>query len=337
MPTDKNAKKQSDKRYRVGFDLGGTKMMAAVFDEAFEIVARVRRKTRATDGAETGLRRMIQLVEDALSEGGVPADQLRAIGVASPGPLDLNKGVVLETPNLGWEQVEVSAAFKKAFGCPAFLLNDVDAGVYGEYRFGAGKGARCVLGVFPGTGIGGGCVYEGAVLRGSRFSCMEIGHLPVVPNGSLCGCGRRGCLETVASRQVLVAAALSAAMRGQAPHLSERAGTDIGKVRSKALAASVREGDKVVEQILRQGAEWIGYATAGVINLLAPDVIVLGGGMVEAMPELFEEEVLRAAEQRVMDSFRGTFKVRVAKLGDDAGLAGAASWAEHMTSLEEKA
>jgi glucokinase len=135
-------------------------------------------------------------------------------------------------------------------------------------------------------------------------------------------------LETVASRQALVAAAVSAAMRGQAPHLAERAGSDLGKVRSKALAASIKEGDTVVEDILRQGAAWIGYATAGVVNLLAPDVIVLGGGLVEAMPKLFREEVARSAEARVMDTFRGTFKVRVAELGDDAGVTGAAAWTE---------
>lgn len=327
-----NTEIQEDKRktYRIGFDLGGTKMMAAVFDEAFEIVARVRRKTRPTEGSEAGLARMIELAEGALAEAGVKAGQLAGIGVASPGPLDLDRGMVLETPNLGWTKVKVSASFKKAFGCPTFLLNDVDAGVYGEYRFGAGRGTRCLVGVFPGTGIGGGCVYEGAILRGATSSCMEIGHLPVLPEGPLCGCGRRGCLETVASRQTLVAAALSAAIRGQAPHLSGRAGTDIGKVRSKALAASVEAGDEAVEKILRQGAAWIGYATAGVINLLAPDMIVLGGGMVEAMPKLFKEEVQRAARERVMDSFRDTFKVSVAELGDDAGVVGAAAWAEYM-------
>ena len=323
-------KKDKGQVFRVGFDLGGTKMMAAVFDQAFVVVARVRKKTRAVDGAEAGVARMVELVGEALTKAGVETDQLAGIGIASPGPLDLNRGVVLETPNLGWTLVKVSAAFTKAFGCPTFLLNDVDAGVYGEYRFGAGQGARCLVGVFPGTGIGGGCVYQGAIFRGATSSCMEIGHLPVVPEGPLCGCGRRGCLETVASRQTLVAAALSAALRGQAPHLAARAGSDIAKVRSKALAASIKEGDTAVEEILRQGAAWIGYALAGVVNLLAPDVIVLGGGLVEAMPKLFKEEVERAARARVMDSFRDTFKVCVAKLGDDAGVVGAAAWAEYM-------
>lgn len=325
------AQDSTGRDYWVGFDLGGTKMMAAVFDEAFELIARTRKRTRAIDGAEAGLDRMIECVEEVLAAVGVKNKQLAGIGVASPGPLDLDAGVVLETPNLGWEKVDIGAAFRKAFGCPTYLLNDVDAGVYGEYRYGAGREGRCVVGVFPGTGIGGGCVYEGSILRGRPYSCMEIGHLPVVPNGSLCGCGRRGCLETVASRQALVAAALSAAMRGQAPYLSERAGTDFGKVRSKALAASVKEGDEAVEKILRQGAAWIGYATAGVINLLAPDIIVLGGGMVEAMPKLFREEVQKAAEERVMDTFRGTFEVRVAELGDDAGVTGAAAWAARRT------
>jgi glucokinase len=280
---------------------------------------------------------MIELVRVALEEAGAAPHAVAGIGVASPGPLDLDQGLILETPNLGWSNVAIRSTFSQAFDCPAWLLNDVDAGVYGEYRFGVGRRARCLVGVFPGTGIGGGCVYDGTIVRGSRHSCMEVGHAPVMPQGALCGCGRRGCLETVAGRQALAAAALSAAMRGQAPYLSRQVGTDLGRVRSKVLAAAVNAGDQVVEQILREGARWIGYATAGVINLLTPDVVLLGGGLVEAMPALFLEEVEAAARARVMDSFRDTFKVVAAELGDDAGVTGAAAWAEHMSDREKQA
>ncbi len=316
-------------RYWAGFDLGGTKMQATIYDDDFEIVANRRKKTRAQDGADAGVGRMIQIVKQAMEEAGLAAGQLSGIGVGCPGPLDLDNGIVFDTPNLGWKNVKLANQLEDALRCPAVILNDVDAGIYGEYSFGAAKKARCAVGIFPGTGIGGGCVYEGEIIRGKISSCMEIGHIQVVPEGPLCGCGRRGCLEAVASRLAVASACVAAAYRGEAPRLREQAGTNISKIRSSTLAASVEGGDKVVELILREAARHIGVAAANVINLLAPDVLVLGGGLVEAMPELFCSEVQQAAEGRVMDSFQGTFKVVEAKLGDQATGIGAAAWARH--------
>jgi glucokinase len=317
------------KKFWVGFDLGGTKMQATVYDDNFEIAANKRKKTRAQDGAKSGVERMIQTVTQAMEEAGLAVNQLSGIGVGCPGPLDLDNGIVFDTPNLGWKNVKLAKQLKTALGCPVVILNDVDAGTYGEYSFGAAKNARCAVGIFPGTGIGGGCIYEGEIIRGKTSSCMEIGHIQVVSDGPLCGCGRRGCLEAVASRLAISSACASAAYRGEAPCLLEQAGMDISNIRSGTLAASVKGGDTVVEKILREAARQIGIAAANVINLLAPDVVVLGGGLVEAMPELFCGEVQHAAEERVMDSFRGTFKVVEAKLGDHATGMGAAAWARH--------
>jgi glucokinase len=320
---------EREKKFWVGFDLGGTKMQAAIYDDDFRILATRRRKTRAQDGAKTGVERMIQTVSEAAEEAGLRVGQLTGIGVGCPGPLDLDKGILFDTPNLGWKNVRLVEQLENALSCPAVILNDVDAGVYGEFSFGAAKGARCALGIFPGTGIGGGCVYEGEIIRGKTSSCLEIGHIQVVPEGPLCGCGRRGCLEAVASRLAIASASAAAAYRGEAPCLFEKAGTDISKIRSGVLAASVKGGDTAVEQILREAARHIGVAAATAVNLLAPDVVVLGGGLVEAMPELFCGEVRRAADGRVMDSFRGTFQVVEARLGDHATGMGAAAWARH--------
>jgi glucokinase len=317
------------KKFWVGFDLGGTKMLATVYDDDFDIVANKRKKTRAQEGAKTGVERMIQTVTQAMEEAGLAVEQLSGIGVGCPGPLDLDKGIVFQTPNLGWKNVKLGKQLEAAFSCPAVILNDVDAGTYGEYSFGAAKNSRCALGIFPGTGIGGGCIYEGEIIRGKTSSCMEIGHIQVVPDGPLCGCGRRGCLEAVASRLAIASACASAAYRGEAPFLLEQAGMNISNIRSGALAASVKGGDTVVELILREAARQIGIAAANAINLLSPDVLVLGGGLVEAMPELFCGEVQNAAEKRVMDSFKGTFKVAEAELGDHATVMGAAAWARH--------
>ena len=317
-----------EKQHWVGFDLGGTKMMAAAFNADFRLLGRRRRKTKGAEGAKAGLERIVQTIRDALDESKVDAGSLAGIGVGCPGNIDLEKGIVIDSANLGWKNFQIREALEKEFECPAVVLNDVDAGVYGEYRFGAGKNARCLIGVFPGTGIGGGCIYEGQILRGKNVSCFEIGHVQVNPNGLPCGCGRIGCLETEASRLAISAAAAMAAFRGEAPHLLAAAGTDLENIRSGTLAEAIKSGDTIVERIVERAARLIGAAVGDVVNLLAPDVVVLGGGLVEAMPELLVEEVEAAARERAAPPFAKTFKVVAAKLGDDAVVRGAAAWAE---------
>ena len=317
-----------DKQHWVGFDLGGTKMMAAVFSPEFRLLGRRRRKTKGAEGPRAGVERIVQSIRDALEEGHIEVGSLAGIGVGCPGNIDLEKGIIIDSANLGWKNLQIRDALEKEFKCPAVVLNDVDAGVYGEYRFGAGKNARCLVGVFPGTGIGGGCIYEGQILRGKNVSCFEIGHVQVNPAGLPCGCGRIGCLETEASRLAISAACAMAAFRGEAPNLLAAAGTDLENIRSGTLAEAIKAGDTIVERIVERAARLIGSAVGDVVNLLAPDVVVLGGGLVEAMPEIFVEEVEAAARQRAAPPFAKTFKVAAAKLGDDAVVRGAAAWAE---------
>src|SRR4029079_14528693 len=215
----------------VGFDLGGTKMLAAAFSPEFRLLGRKRRKTKGAEGPKAGLERIVETIRDALDESKLADQKLAGIGVGCPGNIDLEKGIVIDSANLSWKKFQLREALEKEFKCPAVVLNDVDAGVYGEYRFGAGKSARCLVGVFPGTGIGGGCVDEGKVLRGKNVSCFEIGHVQINPSGLLCGCGRVGCLETEASRLAIAAASAIAAHRGEAPHPLAAAGTGGAKVR----------------------------------------------------------------------------------------------------------
>ena len=322
----------SEKKHWVGFDLGATKMLAVVFNAKSEAIGEKRRKTKAAEGGESGLDRIRTTIEQALQEAHISAGDLAGIGIGTPGPLDLEKGVMLESPNMGWDRMPLRKTLEKDFGCPVAVMNDVDAGVFGEYRFGAAQGARCVVGVFPGTGIGGGCVYEGGIIRGKTNSCFEIGHMQVMSDGPLCGCGQRGCLEAVASRLAIAAAAAAAAARGEAPNLLKEAGTDLGNIRSSALAKAIAGGDKVVEQIVRDAARWLGIGIANVVNLMAPDIVVLGGGLVEAMPGIFRDEVRQVARGRVMPAFRDDFEVVVGKLGDNAAAAGAAAWARESAS-----
>ena len=329
-------KLSSVSRYWLGFDLGGTKMMATVFDKDFNIVAYRRKKTKDGKGAKGLLARIVETIEEALQAAHLSPRRLGAIGIGCPGWLDLDRGVILLAPNLGLRNVSLKKELITEFGCPVVVANDVDAGTYGEYRFGAGQGVRCLLGVFPGTGIGGGLVYEGKLYRGRTGSCMEIGHIHMQPKGRLCGCGRRGCLETVASRLAIATQAAEAVYRGEAPHLFELVGTDIAAIRSGTLAAAIKAGDRVVEQIVRLAAKDVGIAIGSVVNLLAPDTIVLGGGLVEAMPGLYVQEVRTSIKKQALRPYTKSLKVVVAKLGDDAVAMGAAALAAAQVNDERR-
>ena len=322
----------ADSSYWVGFDLGGTKMLSTVYDGQFQSLGSKRKKTKAHEGDKAGLDRMVETIDRSVDEAGIRRCDLSGIGVGCPGPLDPVKGFLFEAPNLGWFNVPLKENLEKVFECPVVIANDVDMGVYGEYRFGAAKSARCVLGVFPGTGIGGGCVYEDRILTGRSSTCMEIGHMQVLPGGPLCGCGQSGCLEAVASRLAISAAAAQAAYRGQAPNLRKIAGTDLSNIRSGALAAAIRAGDLEVEKIVFRAASYLGEAIANVVNLLAPDTVVLGGGLVEAMPELYLTAVDETARKRTLPSFAQSFRIVAAALGDGATSLGAAAWAQHVCS-----
>ncbi len=314
----------------IGFDLGGTKMLAQVYDDSLNLLGKDRKKTKPASDVNAGIARIVETIREALVVAQVDPSRLAGIGIGCPGPCDMERGVMTSPPNLAWGDVEISKLLTKEFNCPTAVINDVDSGMYGEFRFGAAKDAFCALGVFPGTGIGGGCIYRGEILRGHNITAMEIGHCQVVYNGPLCGCGQRGCLESVASRTAIAANAARAALRGDAPHLFAKTGTDLANIRSGALAESIKEGDKAVELIVQEAARLIGLAVSTTINLLAADVVVLGGGLVEAMSDLFVTHVDKAARKRVMPAFKNAFKVVPAALGDDATAIGAAAWAQHV-------
>ncbi len=323
---------KSQKRHWVGFDLGGTKMLAVVYDEDFNRLGHARKKTKGFEGKKAGLERIVTTIRSALEDASVEPDSLAGIGIGCPGPLDIKTGVILEAPNLGWKNVPVKTTLETAFGCTAVVGNDVDVGVYGEYQFGAGKGAHCVVGIFPGTGIGGGCVYQGQLIQGRNCTAMEIGHIPIMTDGPLDGAGNAGTLESLASRLAISSSAAAAAYRGHAPALMEAEGTDISDIRSGAICKSIEQGDEAVKQIVQHAAGHLAQGVVTMVLLLAPDVIVLGGGLVEAMPKLFVDAVEKAARQRVLPAYRDVFKVVAAELGDDAGVMGAAAWAKKNIS-----
>ncbi|MCA9128255.1 MAG: ROK family protein [Planctomycetales bacterium] len=318
--------------YWIGFDLGGTKIQCTLFNENLKKVASRRRRTKSELGVDGLLDRIATTIRKLLDDAKVEPQQLAGIGIGCPGPVEWEKGIVRVAVNIGWENVAVGKYLKNIFSCPVSVLNDVDAGVYGEYVAGAAKGARTALGIFPGTGIGGGCVYDGQIIRGKVLTCMEIGHTKITDSAQHGGSGMQGTLETAASRLAVAGELVKLAYRGEAPTLFKAAGTDIAEIRSKTIAEAIAAGDKGVERVLEQACEVIGHAVANMVLLICPDVIVLGGGLVEAMPAKFEKEVAKVARRCVFECYRDEFEVRVAKLGDDAGTVGAAAWAKRAAS-----
>lgn len=308
----------------VGLDLGGTKMYAGLLDADLKVLVREKMKTRDKRGEEDTFTRMVRLVRKLLESGGVEPAQVAGIGIGSPGPLNPFTGVIGETANLEMNNFPLKDRMEEEFGVPTAVDNDVSMGTYGELCFGAARDGRNVLGVFPGTGIGGGLIIEGKVYQGASGSAAEFGHIVLDPQGPRCGCGQRGCLEALASRQAIAAQAMLLVTRGEAPALAEEIGGDITNIRSGALARSIQGGDKLVEDVVRHAARRIGFVIGNLINAVSPDTVVLGGGMVEAMPELFLEEVRASAEGSAMEALFECVRFVVAALGDDATMMGAA-------------
>ena len=325
---------EKPKNIWIGFDLGGTKMLSVAYDDQWKPLGRRRRKTRGRDGSDQGVQRIGSTIERLLDENEIDRDCLAGIGIGCPGPIDLENGRILTTPNLGWDDVEIKAFLERRFDCPAVVLNDVDAGVYGEYQFGAAKGVRCAVGIFPGTGVGGGCVYEGQILQGAGISCMEVGHTRISSSTRASGYALPGTVEAEASRLTIAAEAAKAAHRGDAPFLFENTGTDLAEIRSGAISDAVEGGDEVIRRLVIEACDALGLAVVNIVHILSPDLIVLGGGLVEAMEKLMVGKVRKTARESVMSVYRYRFDVVAAKLGDDAAVLGAAAWAKRKLQSE---
>ncbi|MDZ4861796.1 MAG: ROK family protein [Candidatus Hydrogenedentes bacterium] len=306
----------------VGLDIGGTKMMACVFDHKFKIIGRCRKKSKSGKD-EKPEDRIEKIVREAITDAGeVP---IRGIGVGSPGPLDPGTGVIIDTPNLGWKKFPLGQVLSDAFGVHVAVDNDVNLGTLGEWVFGKVKDCKNVVGLFPGTGIGGGIIVDGKLYHGASGSAGEVGHMTLEIDGPYCGCGKRGCFEALASRVAIASQIAALAARDDAPYILRNCGTDLGKIRSGVIAKAIDNGDKMVEGVVRKAAFYTGVAAANLINVLSPEALVLGGGLVEAMPNIYMEEVTTALKQHTMPFLLKFVRVMPAKLGDDAVAMGAAA------------
>ena len=327
------------KQYRLGIDLGGTKIMALVVNEKGEIVGEAKKKTKPELGPEGVVDRMAAAAESALSSAKVDAKAVIAAGVGAPGPVNLQTGVVVEAPNLpGWQEIPLAAMLSERLGVPVFVDNDVNLGTLGEHQMGAGQGTSHMVGIFVGTGVGGGVIIDGQLHRGSRNSAGEIGHTIIVPNGPICGCGKRGCLEAVASRTAIEREVSAALATGHPSVLAEALGPD-GKDRltSGVIKSAMEAGDGLMIAVMSQVQYYLGLLTANLVNVLDPEMIVFGGGVVEALGDDFLRPIRATARSYYLQQ-RDADLVRIvpATLGDYAGGQGGAALAKQMTGRRRR-
>jgi len=320
---DRGLTVNEDRPYLIGFDLGGTKMLGCLFDRKLGIVSRSKEKIGDGSNGEDVFTRMLGCIRSLVAEAKITLDQVAGAGVAIPGPIDSATGTVLETPNLGFHNFPLKKRLESELKIPIVLENDVNAGTYGEFKSGAAKGYRHVLGVFPGTGIGGGIVIDGKLYRGATGGAGEVGHMIIQVDGRLCGCGQYGCLESVASKTAMSKDALMLAATGSAPALAKLAGSDLSKMKSSVFAKAISSGDKAVERLVQRAADFLGIGLANLVNIFNPEAIVIGGGLVERFGKSYLATAEKSMREHAMPYLAKAVKLVEARLGDDAVAIGA--------------
>ena len=307
--------------YNICLDVGGTKVLGAIFNEKDEIIYRLKKRSKSEgEGSADVEKVIISVVEEMIKKSGIDPKTLNAIASCAPGVIDQDRGIVLFTPNLPWRNYDIAGAMKKKFGVPFFVGNDVNLGVLGEYRFGAARGFRNVAGFFVGTGVGGGMILNGELYTGNLFKAAEFGHMVLDPEGPLCGCGQRGCLEAFSSKTGMTGYIRQQISRGRETLMAEH--VQDGVFRSKKLKRALEAGDAVAQEAVDRAGHWLAVATGSMINILSPDLILYGGGVMEAVGDVFLRKVLSEVDRYCMPQIRSTVEIRVAELGDDSILYG---------------
>ena len=311
----------------LGIDLGGTKILAAVVDQEGRILGTAKRKTRSERGFEEVIDRIARTAVDAVRQANLDLSMIQGIGIGAPGVVDHKRGVLEFAPNLpDWINIPLGARLQDLLGLPVLVENDVNAGTYGEAKAGAARGYNSVVGVFPGTGIGGGIVLDGELWRGARNAAGEIGHMVVMIDGPVCGCGRRGCIEALASRTAIERDIWGEIRGGRSSLIAEQIDPGAGQlITSGVLADALAQKDAVVTDVLERASYHLGIFTASVVNVLDPDCIVYGGGLIEACAD-FMLPIIRETTYRHLIRPVEPEKLPIlqAALGDDAVLIGSA-------------
>lgn len=308
----------------LGIDLGGTKVLAGVVDSEDRILGRAKRSTPAKQGNLAVFEAVWKCAEQAMGEAGIDARAISAACVGSPGPIDQDQGVILFSANMQVRELPLAAELARVLGVPAILRNDVRVGAYGEFRLGAGRGHSSLLAAFVGTGIGGCVIQDGRIVEGATGNAGEIGHVVVKAGGRRCGCGRRGCLEAMASRTAIAKKVSKAIARGMSSALAGKVSEKGDRIKSRDLAQAFQAADPLAVKEVERSAKYLGMAVGGLVNLLGPEVVVIGGGVTEALGESYVDLVRHSARSRILTDPDQKIAIVPAALGDDAGVLGAA-------------
>ena len=316
------------KRGSLGIDIGGTKMLFALFDDRFGLLDEVKVKTRA-DKDEAHFSETFVGAAQALVEKAEKREvTVLSIGIGCAGSVDDARQTLTDSPNIPFlKGYQFAARLRKVTDASVMLVNDVQAGLYGEQQLGVAVGLRHVVGVFLGTGVGGALILDGRPYLGAWGHAGNIGHYLLEPLGPLAGSDRHGVLDDMVGRTAIAGAAASLAAKQNAPNLLRTAGTDVSKIRSGDLAAAIAQGDKSVEDLMRSRARIVGIALSNIVDFLNPEMIVLGGGLTDAMPDLIRDEVRAGISGHATPAASDGLQVVVAKLRDHAVTTGAAKLA----------
>jgi len=312
------------KDYYVGVDLGGTKILAAVFNPGLKCLGKSKRRTKPERGPQAVVDRIARCVEDAVDECDLDLKQCRGVGIGAPGAVDFEAGTVIFAPNLEWKNFPLKKELEKRLGVPVFLDNDCNVCTLGVFEKELGGKPSSLIGIFIGTGIGGGIILNGKPYSGASHTAGEVGHMVVQVGGPKCGCGRKGCLEAVGSRTAIIKRLKSAVDDGEKTELTGIVGEDLSKLKSSHLRKAVQQGDKLVKKTLEEASRYIGIGIANLVNIINPEYVVLGGGVVDALPEEMFDPILASIKEYTFPGAERRLKVVVTKLGDDAGITGAA-------------
>lgn len=307
-----------------GIDLGGTKILAGVVDAENRILGRGKRSTPARDGAPAILAAILDAFGEAMATAGIEPGQLAGVGIGSPGPLDIDTGTILFSPNLNVRNFALGPEVAAALGCPTLVQNDVRVGGYGEFRLGAGRGYRDILAAFVGTGIGGCFIKDGEVVRGHTGNAGEIGHIVLKAGGPRCGCGARGCMEALGSKTAIARRVGKMIRKGIPTALKAQLNLKTGRLKSKDLAAAVAAGDVVAIEEVHRAAHFLGIGLASLINVIGPEIVIVGGGVAEALGTSYLDLVRAAARPFTLADRDGKIPIVLAELGDNAGILGGA-------------
>ncbi len=309
-------------QHYVGVDLGGTKILALVVSGPGETVGRCKLSTR-TDGTPLA-DQIAEAVEGALEASALALTDVRGVGVAVPGVVDSQTGLFVTAPNLEIDDHHLADSLRERLGVPVFLGNDVNLGTLAEVWLGAGRDASTVVGMFVGTGIGGGVVIDGRVRSGPEDLAGEIGHLVLMVDGPECGCGNRGCFEALASRTAIEREVRAAIEAGRSSRLADAGGD--GRIRSGALAKALAAEDEVATEVMARVAHYLAQGVLTIRHLLDPELIILGGGVFEACADFLLPRIEAEVRADPLTGSRDALRLVLSQLGDDAVALGAAAF-----------